>query len=664
MFKFVAADGIGNTQKRHQARRACESCRRRKKACHHGDEPTTTRPKATLENHTTILLSPTSPSHTSYQTATDQDVDSLQGTERTQEQTHANRGSLHEGESVSTLNEETRDPQSHLQAEPARQVLHRKDDQTSRFIGDLNPEGVFLAAISPNATREGSIGVWITADQKEAASQTTRDAIQSPSNLFYGTGPLIQQFVPVLERQCLSTIPPPPRLNALTKIYFDKVYPILPVVDETACRELPTAEPHRILLQQGICLAASKNPAAKQHLVLDESASPLSCREFGEKISGAMRMSIEIGLVTVKTVIIQALVLMSQFTDNPIGDDLSSQFISRAVHQIQSLGLQLKDNQDMNNSKLFCCVWAMDRLNAALYGRPILMHERDWSADLSSYFEAQDPTFRLFLHVVALLDKVIDLYRPNTSVNPMLTGDFPAFEDVVLNCGVSNVTMSALATIEILYHAVSILSCRSRAWEDPQRSSTAYLRQSLSTAVLSSTVSCEEVQKYPPTLFPFIPYAISLAMSIAYREMRHSTLISHRKRSRVQFQTLCDALSKLEGIFWSASATSDMGQKLLKEMDRVFSTVSTSEKRPEQFSAHNTEDIRAASSQAVQSGDQLAMNVNGDIPNATMQDVDPSMFGSLPDIDIFGMFDPAFDLDGFDACLEGNLNPAFPTNFQ
>jgi hypothetical protein len=47
-----------------------------------------------------------------------------------------------------------------------------------------------------------------------------------------------------------------------------------------------------------------------------------------------------------------------------------------------------------------------------------------------------------------------------------------------------------------------------------------------------------------------------------------------------------------------------------------------------------------------------------------MQDFDPSMLDSIADIDLFGMFDPAFDLDGFDACLEGNLNPAFPINFQ
>jgi len=65
--------------------------------------------------------------------------------------------------------------------------------------------------------------------------------------------------------------------------------------------------------------------------------------------------------------------------------------------------------------------------------------------------------------------------------------------------------------------------------------------------------------------------------------MRHSRLPLHRARSRAKFQTLCDALSELSGIFWAASTTSDMGKKLLKEMDRVVSAVSASEaRRPHQ----------------------------------------------------------------------------------
>lgn len=58
--------------------------------------------------------------------------------------------------------------------------------------------------------------------------------------------------------------------------------------------------------------------------------------------------------------------------------------------------------------------------------------------------------------------------------------------------------------------------------------------------------------------------------------MRHSKLPSHRARSRGQIQVLSDALSALGGIFWSAYNAAEMGRKLLREMDRVFSVVSAS----------------------------------------------------------------------------------------
>jgi len=129
----------------------------------------------------------------------------------------------------------------------------------------------------------------------------------------------------MMEQECLSTIPSPARLEALSRIYFEKVNPIFPVIDEGTYRDRQLTDPERILLNQGICLAASKNFAAREHLVLPDISPALTCREFGEKISGVMRLSIEMGLVTDKFVLIQALTLMSQFIDNPVGEDLSAQ---------------------------------------------------------------------------------------------------------------------------------------------------------------------------------------------------------------------------------------------------------------------------------------------------------------------------------------------------
>lgn len=144
---------------------------------------------------------------------------------------------------------------------------------------------------------------------------------------------------------------------------------------------------------------------------------------------------------------------MSQYTDTAIGEDISSQLCGRAVHYVQTLGLHLKGQQqeedmDRKVTTLLSCVWATDRMNAAINGRPVQMHERDIGRDLELCFGQQEPCFRVFLEVVKLLDKVIDLYRPTPtpSVAAELACDFPAFEDVVMQCSGSHIGTPALGT--------------------------------------------------------------------------------------------------------------------------------------------------------------------------------------------------------------------------
>jgi hypothetical protein len=215
------------------------------------------------------------------------------------------------------------------------------------------------------------------------------------------------------------------------------------------------------------------------------------------------------------------------------------------------------------------------------------------------------------------------------------------------------------ATIETLYHAVAILSCRFKNWEDLQRSSTSYLRQSLSSLRVTATICRESRDQL--VLFPFVPYAVSLSLSIAYREMRYNKVSMYRARARAQFQKSCDALEELGEVFWSASTMAEMGKATLREMDRVFSTVAASEQqrvyqgiqKSTNYETLNADDSSCQTPHTEIQGTQYGQ----------FQDFDPSLFDAVSDLDLFGMFDPSFDLNGIDACLEGNLDLSFPTQF-
>lgn len=317
MFKFVNAGEDGSTPKRQQSQRACSPCRKRKKRCHHTEEGASFR----NSNHE-------SPSPSDI-------VDALRSA--SQQPNHTTLGSTNSN----TTNVQQPPSQflSHINhtgtnngRSPKPSSYHRPPNEESmgaRFIGDLNPESVFLAA-SPDESRDvstNSVGIWVKSGNKGAskAGAITFPEIP-PSSLFHSSTYAMQTGIsPLLKQECLATLPPPPQLAALSKIYFDKMHPMFPVIDFDEFHKVRKRDNCQVLLQQAVCLAASKNFAAKPHLILGEPDLVLSSMEFGDKISGAMRLAIEMGMVTDKVVLIQALALMSQFFDSVDRGDLSSQ---------------------------------------------------------------------------------------------------------------------------------------------------------------------------------------------------------------------------------------------------------------------------------------------------------------------------------------------------
>lgn len=128
--------------------------------------------------------------------------------------------------------------------------------------------------------------------------------------------------------------------------------------------------------------------------------------------------------------------MMSFFVEGQKGRDKSTQLCALAIQHIYSLGLhhsnRLSGGRNGYAVRLLCCMWALDRLNAAFHGKPVPMHEHDFSIDMHSCIHEQAPCFQLFLRVVSVLDKVIDLYRPhNGSEENDLERDFPSFEYLI-----------------------------------------------------------------------------------------------------------------------------------------------------------------------------------------------------------------------------------------
>lgn len=583
---FVHADVGHFTAGRPSPARACSRCRRAKKRCSHAVR-SSDNDRASL-NESTVLqaYSPAPPANVQSPVSQDESGRPSKVRKRTVAPSSGETGAV---------------------ATDEFGVSQPDKDQYPQFRGALEPQIMLsthrTASQIAGQQARNNVGVWLAQKSRDSSStQDIRSATGSArSPLYDGLSPSMRGVViPLLEEECLRERPSEDDIAQLLNIFDNEMQPIFPIVDRSSLDEMSFDEPDRILLVQGVSLLASMNNSSRPFLRLPSSTALLTQREFGSRIHTAMRFIIELGLVEKPVVLSQVLAMMSLFVEGQKGRDKSTQLCAVAIQHVYSLGLHHSNRPSGGRNgyavRLLCCMWALDRLNAAFHGKPVLMHERDFSIDIQTCIQGQNPCFQLFLRVVTVLDKVIDLYRPhNSSAENDWEVDFPSFEHLITksnavqvplrHLGKSNVTLLSreqvltiiIASIETLYHATSMLSRRARSWDGYARESNAFLRQTFSALRVPTIVNNEF--RYGLPCFPYIPYALLLSTSVAYCEMRQSKVSLYRVRAQKQFRNNCSILRELGAAFWAAAETADVGDSMFRELEKAFATMSAQRSR-------------------------------------------------------------------------------------
>ncbi|KAI1344349.1 hypothetical protein F5Y15DRAFT_411194 [Xylariaceae sp. FL0016] len=598
MVKFVGSDPTGLPLKRKQVAQACARCRRRKKRCVHteGEPPTEAGDTETHQHGRESSASPQSSPRKSHE-----------------------------------------NPKS--------------DNHVSRFVGDMNPEAIFMEATNLCSRRDvsapGGLGVW------ESRKPPRTDSVSSPSL----TSPSRQAVQDILRsyiwKHCLPCRPPPADFDVLQRIYLEQMDTLFPILGIHLASS-PHDAPSQVLVEQVVSLIAAASPDAACHLRLSPGGPILSRHEFCTSLSHVVQTALEAGLVTDRILQIRLFAALSLYAQSTCAEEADNPALlnSRAVHQMQTLGLQMAI--DDGSSKidmvrtLFCCVWASDRINGALYGRAILIHERDVGWDMDDCIARQSPPFRLFLMIIQLLDQVIDLYRPCNQSKGSTLVELPIFEQMILDAGASRISNSCLALLEIFYHSVAILSSQSPADGSSEAlpAPATNSRRSLSADRITHIVGEEFAGQL--SYMPIVPYGVSLSLSVSYRKMRHSKIPMFRNRGKQAFRANAELLKSMDDTFWTARTMVAMAEQVLQEMDKAAASLaqesglSDTSKRPEP--------IPQGDERALQEG---AMDAS--MPNTLPMDGDWSLYETAPDLDVFGHFDPTFDLGAVDALLEGNL---------
>lgn len=277
-------------------------------------------------------------------------------------------------------------------------------------------------------------------------------------------------LLPFVKEHCLTCLSPEDDFVRLKAIFLQKIHPIFPVVP-IHLLDGDIKDPITIVLRQLVSLAAGTDPDASQYLRLTNKGPEIqSPQDFSQALSSSLRASLETSVIPDRLMHIRALTILSLYTQPTCAEeaDLPAQLGGKAIQHVQTLGLHLLRYEAANSDELenlFCAVWALDRLNGAVYARPYLLHERDIGVNLDACIKRRPPCFRLFLLVTQWLDQVVELYRPGPSAEAsgkqqIAYIDLPVLEAMIVDAEALKVPSSLIGmTLHCLFwtshHATS-----------------------------------------------------------------------------------------------------------------------------------------------------------------------------------------------------------------
>ncbi|KAJ6010034.1 hypothetical protein N7522_005050 [Penicillium canescens] len=530
----------GDNVKRGQIRRACNSCRQKKKRCYHNEEPIKTDVSKGLHHNSSRIPTPYDTPERSRRDSVIRGRSASPAREQQSDYT-LERSRVH-GTGSSTASEASR--------------LTDQEHDSRQFACDSNPMATLMdndeSRLKNSQGKKGDVGAWLCPGENYLDSLEDCNTLQLPRGSRSQPTDINTDYLPPKKSQI-----------ALIDVYFRRIHPILPLLDEQTVRDNFQAGSLHVRLLQTICLVAAKDRTTRPLLCLGQSSEVLQLERFTSILYTDIMQNIP-RTPRKKIIYIQILTLLSLHEWGPTGSEDRSLNLAQAIHHAHTIGIHLMrtDQQPTTSLKaLFWCLWSLDKWNAAMNGRPIMIHDRDMNQqvdDVSSSFPA---SFRLWLRIAEKLGKVILFYRPIINGVDHEELELPAFEELIKDCDAWKLPSDLLESSELLYHAVTILSTHSDGLQGRSRPRNSSIRQTHSIFSIASLIQKRDIQILSP--LPMLGYTISLAFSVTYKQLRESQLATTRHTAIGHMRQFHQYLEQSSSTWWSTAVMARLGNRVL-----------------------------------------------------------------------------------------------------
>ena len=454
-----------------------------------------------------------------------------------------------------------------------------------RFVGDLNPESILtdLSSRSKGSNRVSRIGTFVEQSKARpedlqiqfAEPPSTKNGEKLPFNVEkYGKGDGGRRTLTAPHRNYLQAVGafrvlPKDTQDAMITTYISCIDGLIPILNGGNLLRDYTSSNISIFLVQAICLVTCKIPEVDQFLRLYEDGPLLDPIPFSRSLHIGLDAAMKADLEPDRMTKVQILTLMHLHNDGPGGIEESSQHLSQAIHDAWTAGLHIQTpgrTPTDEASLLWWMIWTLDRINACIGGRPIMIAERDIDLARPPLSVNSRAPITVWLRLGDLLDQIIDFYRP--TADPDASGweaEFPSWNSMLEDIDLDGMLDSHLTILELCYNVIAILSCRNAS---PNHAS--YTRRILAANRIESLLS-HPTTAHPETPtplaispIPLVPYAIGLSLTVAYRGLRDHS--SDHSRTASALSARCEMLESLSSRWWTADAMAKLGRKALKSM--------------------------------------------------------------------------------------------------
>ena len=449
----------------------------------------------------------------------------------------------------------------------------------------MNPESILtdLSSRSKGSARISRIGTWVERQKGPDGEEDDglgvrfeeppppKSGDKTPTNVEkYGKGEGGRRTLPAHYRNYLQSVGafrvlPKATQDALVTTYIACMDGLLPILDGGQLLRDYTACDASIFLIQAVCLVTCKIPEVSGFLRLYEDGPLLDAIPFARSLHTGLEAAMKADLEPDRVTKIQILTLMHLHNDGPGGIEESSLHLSHAIHDAWTAGLHIhtpgRSTKDQA-SMLWWTIWTLDRINACLGGRPIMIADRDIDIARPPPEGIRCPIITIWIRLGDLLDKIIDFYRPTADANA--TGwetDFPSWQSILQGVDTETFLDSHMTIIELCYNVLVILSCRNGGLN-----TASYHRRITAADRIESLLSDPPNHHLAIPPLPLVPYAISLSLTVAYRGLRDHHFRDDPDRAQSALTARCEMLEGLSTYWWTAHGMSQLGRKALKSM--------------------------------------------------------------------------------------------------